>query len=224
MTFNGATLIGTDTSSPYSFSWTSVAAGTYSLTARAFDNLGASTNSAAISITVNQGPTTLIAKNSVWKYLDNGSNQGTAWSATAFVDTTWASGAGQLGYGDGDEATVVSFGPSSSNKYITTYFRRAFSVVNPTFGSLRINIVRDDGAVVYLNGVEVARTNMPNGTITFTTRASSAIGGSAESTYNVINIPASALVAGTNVIAVELHQSAANSSDLSFDLELLGQP
>src|SRR5205823_870853 len=51
----------------------------------------------------------LIAPGATWRYLDNGSNQGTAWSAMAFSDTTWKSGKAQLGYGDGDEATVVSF-------------------------------------------------------------------------------------------------------------------
>lgn len=221
--YQGATLLGTDTTAPYSFSWTSVAAGTYSITARAFDNLGAATNSTAVSITVNQAATTLIAKNSVWKYLDNGSNQGTAWRDTAFVDTAWASGAGQLGYGDGGEATVVGYGPSSNNKYITTYFRKTINVTNPAFTTLRINIVRDDGAVIYVNGTEVARTNMPAGAVSYTTRASSAINGAAESTYNVINVPASALLAGANVIAVEIHQNAPNSSDISFDLELIGQ-
>ena len=221
--YQGTTLLFSDTTAPYSYSWTNVAVGTYSITARAFDNLGAATTSTAVSITVNQAATTLIAKNSVWKYLDNGSDQGTAWRGTAFVDTAWASGAGELGYGDGGEATVVSYGPSSNNKYITTYFRKTINVANPTFTTLRINIVRDDGAVIYLNGAEVARTNMPAGAIGYTTRASSAITGSAESAYNVINVPATALVAGANVIAVEIHQNAPNSSDISFDLELIGQ-
>src|SRR6266480_4213425 len=79
----------------------------------------------------------LVPTGSVWKYLDNGSNQGIAWRAPAFNDSSWASGPAQLGYGDGDEATVVSYGPSSSNKYITTYFRRVFSVKNAaTFTSM----------------------------------------------------------------------------------------
>jgi len=58
-----------------------------------------------------------------WKYLDDGSNQGTAWRTPGFNDSSWAEGNAELGYGDGDEATVVSYGPSSNNKYITTYFR-----------------------------------------------------------------------------------------------------
>ena len=70
----------------------------------------------------------LVSPLSSWKYLANGSNQGTAWRASAFNDATWLAGNAQLGYGDGDEATVVSFGPSSTAKYITTYFRK--SIIN----------------------------------------------------------------------------------------------
>src|SRR5687767_4972575 len=57
-----------------------------------------------------QSTTTLVPLQSVWKYLDNGSNQGTAWRAPAFDDTSWAQGPGELGYGDGGEATIVSYG------------------------------------------------------------------------------------------------------------------
>ena len=72
--------------------------------------------------------TTLVPAGSTWRYLDNGSNQGTAWRASGFADGGWAQGAAQLGYGDGDEATVVSYGPNAAAKYRTTYFRRQFTV------------------------------------------------------------------------------------------------
>jgi len=64
---------------------------------------------------------TLVPAGSIWKYLDNGSNQGTAWKETIFDETGWKSGAAQLGYGDGDETTVVLYGGDANNKYITTY-------------------------------------------------------------------------------------------------------
>jgi len=70
--------------------------------------------------------TTLVSTGSVWKYLDNGSDQGTAWQGPLFDDSSWASGPAQLGYGDGDEATVVNGGPAT-NRFITTYFRHAFT-------------------------------------------------------------------------------------------------
>lgn len=168
-------------------------------------------------------PDTLVSAGSVWKYLDNGSDQGTAWRAAAFDDSGWASGPAQFGYGDGDEATVVSFGPSSSNKYVTTYFRHTFSVSNPSaYTTLTLKVLRDDGAVVYLNGTEVFRTNMPSGPITSKTFASSAVGGAAESQFNETAIDPGNLVAGANVLAVEVHQSDLTSSDVSFDLSLAG--
>ena len=70
----------------------------------------------------------LLPFGSTWKYRDNGSNQGTAWRAAAFDDSAWSSGPAELGYGDGDESTVVSYGPSATAKYITTYFRKTFSL------------------------------------------------------------------------------------------------
>src|SRR5215207_6162856 len=159
--------------------------------------------------------TTLVPTGAVWKYLDNGSNQGTAWRATSFNDSTWPSGPAQLGYGDGDEATTVGFGADSNNKFITTYFRRAFSVTNAAaFNALTLRLMRDDGAVVYLNGVEVWRSNMPAGTVGFLTTASVAIAGADESTFVQMTLSPSLLVNGTNALAVELHQSGGTSSDI----------
>ena len=172
---------------------------------------------------VRAADTTLVPTGAIWKYLDNGSNQGTAWRATAFNDSTWPTGAAQLGYGDGDEVTTVGFGPDANNKFITTYFRRAFNVTNASlFNSLTLRLLRDDGAVVYLNGVEVWRTNMPTGTISNLTPASVAIGGADETTFVQTTLSPSLLVTGTNVLAIELHQSGGTSTDISFDLELIG--
>jgi hypothetical protein len=163
--------------------------------------------------------TTLIPAGSVWKYLDNGSNQGTAWHDVGFNDLTWAAGPAQLGYGDGDEATIVGFGPDPNNKYTTTYFRKTFSVANPSpFTSLTLNMIRDDGAAVYVNGVEVWRLNLPTGSIAYNTLALAAV--SDETTWQTVTISPSVLVAGTNTIAVEMHQSAGTSSDISFDLSM----
>src|SRR5688572_22087221 len=69
----------------------------------------------------------LVPAGAVWKYLDNGSDQGTGWSSPGFDDSSWASGPAQLGFGDGDEATVVSFG-NEINRFVTTYFRHVFGV------------------------------------------------------------------------------------------------
>lgn len=160
----------------------------------------------------------LIPTGATWKYLDNGTDQGTAWRAQSFNDGSWASGPAQLGYGDGDEATVVSYGPNSSAKYITTYFRRSFNVTDASiYLSAAVRLLRDDGAVVYVNGTEVFRSNMPGGTIGYQTLASSAID---DNTFYSAAISPSLLVNGANVVAVEVHQANGTSSDLSFDLEL----
>ena len=116
---------------------------------------------------------------------------------------------------------MVSYGPSSFNKYITTYFRKSFTVANPAvYTALALQLLRDDGAVVYLNGTEVARSNMPSTTISYTTRASTTITASGETTYNNYTPALSLLVTGTNVIAVEIHQVNPSSPDISFNLGL----
>jgi hypothetical protein len=170
------------------------------------------------------GQTVLVPDGAVWKYLDDGSNQGMAWRDTTFNDSGWASGPAQLGYGDGDEATVVSYGPDPNNKYITTYFRHSFDVADPTlFSYLHLKLLRDDGAVVYLNGSELKRSNMPEGTmIGYLTLASSTVGGSDEDTFFGFYPDSGDLKYGTNVLAVEIHQRSVTSSDISFDLELIG--
>jgi hypothetical protein len=177
------------------------------------------------SYTLSSAPTTtetVVPTGAVWSYLANGSNQGTAWKELTFDDNTWNTGAAQLGYGDGDEATVVSYGADAANKYITTYFRREFSVSDPTkYSSLTLNLLRDDGAVVYLNGQEIARSNMPSGTITSSTLAPIAVGGAEETAFFSFNVNP-ALLQTNNVLAVEIHQANGTSTDVSFDLSLVG--
>ncbi len=78
-------------------------------------------------------PALLVSTGSVWKYLDNNTDQGTAWRAPGFNDSAWVSGPAPLGYGDANgiiPATITSYGPDPTNKYITTYFRRAFNVAD----------------------------------------------------------------------------------------------
>lgn len=162
---------------------------------------------------------TLVPTGATWKYHDLGSNLGTTWKDYYFTDSAWSQGAAPLGYGD-TVATTVGFGSSATAKYITTYFRRTFTASHG-YSSMQISLRRDDGAVVYLNGTEVARSNMPTGTITSSTLASVAIAGADETTYLSIPITGQ-LYNGANVIAVEIHQSAASSSDIVFDLSLQG--
>lgn len=164
--------------------------------------------------------TTLIPSNSTWNYLDDGSNQGTSWVDSSFNDASWSSGAAVLGYGGVSGATVtttVSYGPSSSNKYVTTYFRKQITLSNPDYTTIYLDLLCDDGAIIYINGKQAYSYNMP-GTWSYTTYASSAIGGADEGDYTTYTIPDTFLINGVNTIAVELHNGSAGSSDLGFDL------
>jgi hypothetical protein len=168
--------------------------------------------------------TTWVASGSAWRYRDNGVDPAANWTQISFNDSSWPTGNAQLGYGDGDEATVVSYGPNANLKYVTTWFRRAFQVTDPSvMVDLTFELVCDDGAVAYLNGVEIARQNIVAGAITSSTLATDAIGGTAESAFATYAVPTSLIVTGTNVLAVEVHQQAQTSSDISFDARLLSQ-
>ncbi len=168
--------------------------------------------------------TVLIPNNGIWKFLDNNTRPAN-WFESSFNDVAWNQGPAELGYGDGGEATVVSFGPNSTNKYITTYFRKNFQVTGlNNFSTFTINLVRDDGAVVYVNGREVYRNNLPAGIIQHSTLAIAAIGNADETTPVSTTLCSSFFLEGENVIAVEMHQNLATSSDLSFQLELIGNP
>ena len=167
----------------------------------------------------------LITNNSSWKFLDNGSNQGTSWSATGFDDGSWASKNTILGYGDADTdipTHQVNCCPvGGGNKYVTTYFRKNFNVVNPaTYSSLNLSLIYDDGVVVYLNGTEISRQGMPAGTITSTTLATGDVADPNERVWTNLNISSALLIAGNNVIAVEIHQRLVTSSDIAMNLLL----
>lgn len=170
----------------------------------------------------NPGMYELIAAGAIWKYSDTGIYPGDNWKNNSYNDSSWKSGNAELGYGDGDEATVISHGNSPSGKNISTYFRKKFFIHDPLpVENLLLNIIRDDGAVIYLNGAEVYRTNMPSGKILPGTCASSAIGGASESKYSITGINSAPLIRGENILAVEIHQHLAKSSDISFNLKLL---
>lgn len=160
-----------------------------------------------------------LTKESQWSYLDNGTDQGaTGWNLTSFDNSSWAIGTAPLGYGD-PMNTTISFGPNSSNKYITSYFSRDIEInLDNLSDQVTFGIRRDDGVVIYVNGVEVLRDNMPGSAISYTTTASNAVDGTNETTYFTFNQPKTIFQNGINRISVEVHQSSATSSDLGFDL------
>ena len=166
------------------------------------------------------GPVNYIADNATWKYLDDGSNQGTSWRATGFDDSGWSSGPAELGYGDFDEVTTVNSGPRGG-RYATTYFRGSTNIPDPsTFVNFTISVTYDDAYAIYVNGTEVARHAGLTNNAPFDEYANNNVGNNANDT---LTIPASAFAAGTNIIAVEIHQTSSGSSDISFALSLTGE-
>jgi hypothetical protein len=147
----------------------------------------------------------------------------TNWQATLFDDSAWPTGLAQLGYGDGDEATLISKGTSATSVNTTAYFRAHFTV-DTIPDVVRLELLADDGAVVYINGQEVVRDNMPEAptTITHDTKALTNRTGGPENALRPFSINPAKLRVGNNVIAVEVHQYSNTSDDLSFDAELTG--
>ncbi len=201
--------------------------GTYVLRLTANDGALQNLDELTVAIQLQPTPSTLVSTGSVWKYNDLGLDLDTAWREFTFNDSGWFAGPAELGYGDAaegrPEATLVGYGTNASAKYITTYFRRSFVVTNAeAFTDLTISLMRDDGAAVYLNGTNIFISNLPGGAFNYLTRAPNSIGGADEYTFFSTNVPPAWLREGTNVLAVEVHQTLPDSSDISFDLELTG--
>ena len=161
-----------------------------------------------------QAQTYVFDKNSSWSYKDNNQAQVAQWKDKTFDISTWTTGVGPLGYGDPVTTTINS-------GLMTAYFAKDITVNLSTLSdTMELGVMRDDGIVVYLNGEEVVRDNMPAGVIDFNTLSSTTIDGAAESVYNIFSIPKSKFVNGTNRISIELHNRGASSSDLRIDAYL----
>jgi hypothetical protein len=153
-----------------------------------------------------------IAFGSVWKYEDSGMDPGAAWNTPGFNDSAWGSGAGQLGYGDGDETTLLTRTVPSQT---SVYFRKKINLSGPVT-SATLSVLFDDGVVVYVNGTQVFSRN-----VTFTAHDRYAVG-SAENDQDTVSLPLSPnpFVTGENTIGVMVKQTGRTSPDLSFDLSL----
>jgi secreted PhoX family phosphatase len=161
-----------------------------------------------------QAQTLIFNKNASWSYKDNNQAQPAGWNAQTYDISTWAVGNGPLGYGDPVTTTINS-------GLTTAYFAKDFTVDLSTLSdTMELGIMRDDGIIVYLNGEEVVRDNMPAGAVTFNTFSSTTIDGAAESVYNLFTIPKSKFVNGVNRLSIELHNRSATSSDLRIDAYL----
>ena len=165
---------------------------------------------------------TLVPQKAIWKYLDNGSAQGESWKNLGFNDRQWSTGQAPLGYGMPGVQTEISFGSSPKNKHITTYFRKTFTLTgNETPGDSQLMMWLDDGAVAYVNGVEVAKANFNHQIWNFQTLATTLVTNQPmRFRFCFSDLP---LVVGENVLAVEVHQYSPSSSDKFFDAEIIGR-
>ena len=163
----------------------------------------------------------LVERGATWSYDDSGSDLGTAWREADFDDSGWATGPAPLGYGDGHHATTVGYGGDPNNKPPATWFRLHFELEElPEGGTLTAELMVDDGAVIWLNGQELLRMNMADGEPTASTWANATVSGSNESAWHRFEVDPSLLVEGDNVLAGEVHQVQAASSDISFGVSL----
>ncbi|MEZ6118809.1 MAG: hypothetical protein R3C28_19890 [Pirellulaceae bacterium] len=153
-----------------------------------------------------------------WKYWDSAKLEAKDWHAVDFDDQDWKDGTSPLGYGDDDIKTKISFGDDDAAKILTYHFRHAIELDDAVH--LAGELIVDDGAVVFANGKEVYRINLPQGELKPTTTARIAKSGDAERYKHKFVIEKDKLTKGKNIIAIEVHQIGGTSSDLAVDLQL----
>ncbi|MDA7931017.1 hypothetical protein N9B34_02105 [Akkermansiaceae bacterium] len=172
----------------------------------------------------------IIEPDAPWKYQDNGIDQGDNWRQSGFDDENWKEGSGKFGYGGDGETTKLEWGGDRNNKATTYYFRHTFNIDESSKRPFLVaDLIKDDGVVIYLNGREVIRNNMPTGDIDFSSFSAKTAwehnNNGPENNELFVHrhvIPEESLKLGRNVIAVELHQCNEGSSDLGFQFELYG--
>ena len=162
----------------------------------------------------------IVKVNDTWKYYDKGAAPSN-WTATSFNDSGWASGQAPLGYGMEGVKTTVSYGNNVNSKHPTTYFRKTIKLEStPTRSDVfLLNYQIDDGFIVYVNGREAARFQMPSGNVGYESFASTYAGD--VPLTGTIDISSSLFKSGDNVIAVEIHNNKADSRDIFWAAELL---
>lgn len=169
-----------------------------------------------------------IREGDAWRYVKGTSTpavQGTqTWTGVGYDDSAWLGPAPSgFGYDDCDDGTTLGDMP---NNYLSVFTRKTFVVSHPAnITRLTVAADYDDGAVIYLNGTEVARLSMPGGVVTHSTaglnhEASRGQGAANPTPKEYVTIDPALLVAGTNVLAASVHNASLGSSDASLIVEL----
>ena len=163
---------------------------------------------------------TIVATGSKWTYYDQGSLDGKNWTSPSYSTTGWQTGNAPLGYGKDGIVTTLDYGTDSSKKRPTSYFRTTFNLTQApkASDSFTFNFTVDDGIIVYVNGTEAGRYNMPSGTVSYSSYASSYAPNNPDT--GTMELSGSLFRKGSNTIAVELHNNSASSTDLYWDAEL----
>lgn len=165
----------------------------------------------------------LIKPGSTWAYyFNNDQPVATDWSGAGFDQSSWSTGAAPLGWGSPDIVTNIDTKPTRA---LASYHRKSFEISDPSaLGPVKLTTRADDGVVVYVNGVEVGRANMPTGKITGSTYALSSVKTAAAAAAPVsFKVDSSILQQGTNVVAVEVHSNFRNTSNTSMELSMVAE-
>ena len=162
-----------------------------------------------------------IKNGDTWSYYDNGYLNDNWYQATDF--SNWKTGVTPIGYGDRFVTTNINFGESEENKDLTKYFFKKINIENlSSFTGIEFKLQRDDGAVIYVNGKELYRDNMPDGNITAKTKSLHVANGEEEKQFYKRVFDKSIFIEGENTISVEVHQYNPYSSDCIFGMEIIG--
>jgi len=167
------------------------------------------------------GSTVQVVKTSdTWKYYDKGEVSDGNWRGNSFNDASWSSGQAPLGYSMNGVKTTVSYGSDAERKNPTTYFRKTFNLSGtPTAADVfQLNYQLDDGCIVWVNGKEAGRVNMRSGTVNYEHFSSTYAG--SDPLTGTLNLNPTLFKKGSNVIAVEVHNTSYTSSDLFWACEL----
>ncbi len=167
----------------------------------------------------------LVAAGEVWRYLKGtaeASAPAAAWRAVGFNDAGWPEGRTSLGYGENFIQTSLD---DMRGGYTSVCLRKRFQVEDPSqVGRLALAVQVDDGFNAWVNGVHVARHNLPADDMPFDGAALSALEDFTFLSFDLPD-PSSYLVAGENVLAIQLHNaSLGNSSDAFINARLISGP
>lgn len=162
-----------------------------------------------------------------WFYYDQGSLDGTDWKALHYSTAAWSRGNAPFGYGNvgiygsSDYQTTLDYGTDENNKRPTYYFRKSFQLANTPKANEQYVLrgYADDGCVVYVNGNEAGRYLMAEGEVTYEQFSTTYAGATAGQCEFILD--SKWLRKGTNVIAVEVHNTHGQSSDIYWTAELL---